>query len=150
VFVEWDSTLPIEIELIAAAPGGKKAADPVEYLTPPGMTASPVYCRVARVTAERYLYTGGLVSAKPGTGAEQVAGTFERLRGVLTDAGSDFNHLVKATYYVSDEDASAALNKLRPQFYDPKRPPAASKAKVAGTGVKERSLILDMIAVPAK
>jgi enamine deaminase RidA (YjgF/YER057c/UK114 family) len=149
VFVEWDSTLPIEIELVASAPMTDKPATGVEYLTPPGMTASPIYCRVTRVASDRFLYTGGLVAAKGGSGEEQVAAVFTRLSGVLKDAGGDFKHLVKATYYVSDEDASGALNKLRPKYYDPKRPPAASKAKVAGTGFEGRTLVLDMIAVPA-
>lgn len=149
VFVEWESSLPIEIELIAAAPGDGKQAGPVEFLTPPGMTASPIYARVTRVRSDRFIYTGGLLLPKAGTGEEQVAGTFERLRTVLKDTGSDFTHLAKATYYVADEDASGALNKLRPRYYDPKRPPAASKAKIAGTGIPGRALVLDMIAVPA-
>lgn len=150
VFVEWDSALPIEIELIAAAPSiGAEPVPPVEFLTPPGMKESPVYSRLTRVKSSRFIYTGGLVSAGPGNGEAQVTSTFERLRESLKGVGGDFNHLVKATYYVSDEDASGALNKLRPRYYDPRRPPAASKAKVAGTGFQGRTLILDMIAVPA-
>ena len=54
----------------------------------------------------------------------------------------------KATYYVSDNDASTKLNELWPKFYDPARPPAASKAQVFGVGVAGKSLTLDMIAVP--
>ena len=68
---------------------------------------------------------------------------------MLRKTGSDMRHLVKATYYVTDEDASAALNKIRPEFYDPQRAPAASKASVVGTGVPGTSVTLDMIAVPA-
>jgi type I restriction-modification system DNA methylase subunit len=49
---------------------------------------------------------------------------------------------------IIDNDASAKLNELRPKFYDPQRPPAASKAQVFGVGVANRSLTLDMIAVP--
>ena len=49
-----------------------------------------------------------------------------------------------------DEDASQQLNEVRPRYYDPKRPPAASKATVHGVGLKQRSITLDMIAVPAK
>jgi enamine deaminase RidA (YjgF/YER057c/UK114 family) len=148
VLVEWESTLPIEIELIASAPG--EQTDTVEFLTPPGMTASPIYSRVTRVQSNRFIYTAGLVSSRSGNGEAQVADTFDRLAAILKDAGSDLNHLVKATYYVSTDDASQQLNKLRPRYYDPKRPPAASKARVAGTGVKDRALALDMIAVPAR
>ncbi len=151
VFVEWDSTLPIEIELIANAPKPKDAnPPPIEYLTPPGMTASPVYCRVARINVPETIYLSGLYSEKPGTGAEEVESVFAQLRDTLKKSGSDLKHLAKATYYVSGDDSSKQLNVLRPKFYDPKRPPAASKATVAGVGMKNRTLTMDMIAVKAR
>ena len=58
-------------------------------------------------------------------------------------------HLAKATY-VTDELTSTKLNEIRREFYDPKRPPAASKSSVAGTGIEGRTLAIDLIAVPAK
>lgn len=61
--------------------------------------------------------------------------------------GSDVRHLVKATYYVSDDGASKPLNVIRQKYYDPKRPPAASKATVPAVGVPDRSIAIDMIAV---
>ena len=42
---------------------------------------------------------------------------------------------------------ASKLNELRPKFYDPKRPPAASKAFVPGVGLAGPSLMIDMIAV---
>ena len=72
----------------------------------------------------------------------------ETLGKLLTASGSDFKHLVKATYYVSAEDASKALNESRPEYYEPQRPPAASKAVVKGVGRKGRTLTMDMIAGP--
>jgi enamine deaminase RidA (YjgF/YER057c/UK114 family) len=65
----------------------------------------------------------------------------------LESSGSDFEHLVKATYYVSDDLAGNKLNDIRPQFFNPLRPPAASKAKVRGVGVPDKTVTLDMIAV---
>jgi enamine deaminase RidA (YjgF/YER057c/UK114 family) len=149
IFVEWESSLPVEIELIANAPTPKDAnPPPVEFLTPPRMTASPVYCRVARVNAPETIYINGLYSAKTErAGPGEVPDVFALLRDVLKKSDSDFRHLVKATYYVSANDVSTALNELRPKFYDPKRPPAASKAMVAGVGMKDRSFTMDMIAV---
>lgn len=153
VFVEWiaGSASPIEIELIAACPRDQLPADapPVEYLTPPGMTASPIFARVTRVAAPETIYVSGLYG--PDADAErQVRSVFEQLTELLAPAGSGLRHLVKATYYVADEPASAMLNKLRPEYYDPGRPPAASKAPVHGVGRAERTLTLDMIAVPGK
>lgn len=149
VFVEWESTLPIEIELIATGrPPKGGVPGPIEFLTPPGMTASPVYARVTRVFAEKTIYVAGLHATKAGTGGEEVVGVFDQLSSILDQTGSDFRHLAKATYYVSADDASRKLNDLRPKYYDPKRPPAASKAVVPGVGAKGRTFTLDMIAVP--
>ena len=54
------------------------------------------------------------------------------------------------TYYVSSNAASSALNEIRPTLYDPKRPPAASKAAVRGIGLDLGELSVDLIAVPRK
>ena len=146
VFVEWRSDLPIEIELIASAPPAKPDAPAVEYLTPPGMKPSPVYAKVVRVNRGDRIYTAGLTAPKPGTGEEQVLGVFDELKLILDKTGSDFQHLAKATYYVSADDASRKLNDLRPKFYDPQRPPAASKAVIPAIG-NDRTIFIDMIAV---
>lgn len=151
VLVEWGSANSIEIELIAASPQPRQPqADTLEFLTPKGMTASPVYCRMCRVHAPETVYISGLHSRKAGDGLAQVTDIFEQLRGILAETSSDLRHLVKATYYVSDNDASQKLNELRPRYYDPKRPPAASKAPVTGVGRAQRTITLDMIAVPKK
>jgi len=148
VFVEWTMTNPIEIEMVAAAGDApRQAQEPIEYLTPPGMTASPIYSRVARVNRGDLIYTGGLYGPSGASGEGQVRDIFAQLKTLMEKSGSDFRHMAKATYYVSDNDASTMLNKIRPGFYDPKRPPAASKAMVPGVGLEGRSITLDMIAV---
>jgi len=159
VLVEWKSskTTPIEIELIAAGGESNPGAPSMEFLTPPGMTASPVYCRVCRINDSKTIYVSGLYSshdraAHPdptASGDLEVQHVFASLDRILKLAGSDFQHLAKATYYVSTDAASVSLNKLRPGFYDPRRPPAASKAVVDSVGVNGLGLTLDMIAVPA-
>jgi enamine deaminase RidA (YjgF/YER057c/UK114 family) len=150
VFVEWKSSLPIEIELIAHAPAPKgKASDAIDFLTPPGMTASPLFSRAVHVPSGKMIYVGSLVSPLKGNGKAQVEATFEQLRKLLDLTGSDFRHLVKATYYVSDEDCSKQLNELRPNYYDKDRPPSASKAMVVDVGSSQRGLAVDMIAIPS-
>jgi hypothetical protein len=49
---------------------------------------------------------------------------------------------------VSGEAVSLGLNQQRPRYYDPARPPAASKALVIGVSAGKRTLSMDMIAVP--
>ncbi len=69
------------------------------------------------------------------------------MKTILAETGSDLRHMTKATYYVSDDETSGVLNTLRPELFDPERPPAASKATVHGVGRVDRTLTLDMIAV---
>jgi enamine deaminase RidA (YjgF/YER057c/UK114 family) len=151
VFVEWRSSLPVEIELIAAAgePTGREG-DAVDFITPPGMKASPVYAKVTQVNRGRLIYTSGLYGPALTGGETQVREIFARLRGLLNETGGDLKHLVKATYYVANDDVSKNLNDLRPDYYDPKRPPAASKAMVKGVAKPNTSVTLDMIGVAAK
>jgi len=150
-FVGWKSseTLPIEIELIAAVPPelGNPSQAKVEYLTPPGMKASPVFSRAARVRSPQTIYVSGLYGDSAAADT-QVREVFGRLKQVVESCGGDLDHLAKATYYVTQDDVSKALGAIRPEFYDPARPPAASKAMVTGIARADRSLALDMIAVP--
>ncbi len=149
VFVEWLGSQPIEIEMIAAAPASAlKQTNSVTYFTPQGMKASPIYSRVAQLNRGQRTYFSGLYAAEGRGAADQVREIFGTLGKLLAASGSDFKHLVKATYYVSADDVSKALNELRPDYYDPQRPPAASKAVVRGVGRKGRTLTVDMIAGP--
>jgi enamine deaminase RidA (YjgF/YER057c/UK114 family) len=152
VYVEWKSTLPIEIELIATVPGDKSkpaTRESVEYHTPQWLPASPIFSRTAIINGANTIYTGGLCG-QPGSGEAQVRDIFAQLQEITKELGSDLKHLAKATYYVANDETSGKLNAVRPEFYDPKRPPAASKAMVAGTGFDDRGITLDMIASPLK
>jgi enamine deaminase RidA (YjgF/YER057c/UK114 family) len=149
VFVEWTTSPSIEIELVASATGSQApVGETVEFLTPPGMTASPVFSRVARMAAGPSIYISGLYGTSRNVGADETRELFGQLGRLLEQSGSDFRHLAKATYYVSTDEASKKLNDIRPELYDPRRPPAASKAPVTGTGRDGRTITLDMIAAP--
>lgn len=158
VLVEWLSANPaVEIELIATIPPGTPhaavagadpdALRPVGFFTPPGTTDSPVFRRVARVNRGRLIYTSGLYGWKATDAAGQVREIFATLGEIVNSHNSDFEHLVKATYYVTDEEAGRQLNVIRPEFYHPKRAPAASKALVRGVGPPGKTVMVDMIAV---
>ena len=148
VFAEWIASAPVEIEMIVHLPlAAGERAEPVRYYTPPGVKASPTFSRVALVQTDRQVYISGLSGRASGDGEAQVRDVFDQLKEILAETESDLRHLAKATYYVSDEDASTMLNKLRPEFYDPERPPAASKVMVHGVGQSDRTLTMDMIAV---
>jgi enamine deaminase RidA (YjgF/YER057c/UK114 family) len=143
VVTEWrQDFVPVEIELIATTARPGQRGEPVEYVEP----IAARFSRVARVNVGRPILTSGLygTSADP---VEQVREIFAELQRLVEEAGSDLRHLVKATYYVSDDVADREINVIRPTVFDPQRPPAASKLAVRGTGREGKGVTLDMIAV---
>jgi len=149
-YVEWQSTLPIEIEVIAdgTPENGLVPTGALVYLAPPGLPASPVFSRICRIHKQPLIFVSGLHGAAGSNGTQQVEALFHDLNQILQESGSDLKHLVKATYYVSQDEPSQKLNELRPRYYDPMSPPAASKAQVMGVGKAGTGITLDMIAVP--
>lgn len=148
-FVEWHSnSLPIEIELIVAIPPDRVSAAKarVEYLTPPGMTASPVFSRAARVSNGPMIYTSGIYGDSASDTPERIRSILGEVRRLVTLGGGSMTDLVKATYYVSDDESSIELGKIRPEFYRPDSPPAASKAATTGVGKQGHQIVVDMIA----
>jgi enamine deaminase RidA (YjgF/YER057c/UK114 family) len=147
VFVEWIASVPVEIELVALLPLTGQPAENVQYYDPPEVKPSPAFSRVALVRTERQVHISGLSARAAGDGEAQARDVFIQLKSILAKTGSDMLHLAKATYYVSDDDASKGLDKLRREFFDPQRPPAASKVTVHAVGQPGRTLTIDMIAV---
>ncbi|MBP90132.1 MAG: hypothetical protein CMJ64_26065 [Planctomycetaceae bacterium] len=146
--VEWVAgSLPIEIELVAYAPA-RESSDTIDIVTPPWMKASPVFSRVTRLYGDERIFLSGLYARQKGDAESEVRDIFAAMRTILSEAGSDFRHLAKATYYVSAAEASTKLGAIRPTIYDPARPPSASKATVTGVGWKDRVITIDMVAAP--
>lgn len=154
VFVEWQSTLPIEIEMIVSAwsdPSALSKGPSVEVRTPPGMTTPAVYSRLTIARHPTTIYTSGLYPADPKAAPEaQLRSLFTNLKQCLDLGGSDWMHLVKATYYVNDDELSKQHNLVRPDYFSPRRPPAASKAVVAGTGRDGQGITMDFVVVPGE
>jgi enamine deaminase RidA (YjgF/YER057c/UK114 family) len=145
VVTEWrQESAHVEIELIAV-PSRPTGGERVEYVEP----VSGRFSRVARVNGGRPVLTSGLygTSADP---IEQVREMFTELQHLVKEAGSDMGHLVKATYYVTDRLTDQEINAIRPTLYDPRRPPAASKLSMRGTGRTGKGSTFDMIAVTVK
>ena len=119
----------------------------MRYYNPPDVGLSPTFSRVALVHNERQIYLSGLFARKAGRGDDQARDVFEQLQAILGQTGSDLQHLVKATYYVCDDDSARGIDRVRYRLFDPERPPATSKLMVHGVGQAGRTLTLDMIAV---
>lgn len=152
-FVEWVSTLPIEIEMIVSAAGNaalSKGPD-VEVRTPPGMTSPTVYSRLTIARHPSTIYTSGLYPADNKADPEaQLRSLFTNLKQCLDATGSDWMHLVKATYYVNDDALNKWHNTVRPDYFSPRLPPAASKANVTHVGRAGHGITMDFICVPGQ
>jgi len=152
VLVEWVSTLPAEIELIASArdlpaPPGERVA----WLPLPWLTVSPRYCRVAHVGGGvPLIFIGGIDGDSDSQARGQMKLIFERIGSTLYEAGSSYRNLVKATYYLGDAKARAELGDIRGVYYDPTRAPAASALESRSLGVPGRTALIDLIAFPVK
>ncbi len=142
VVTEGRQDAPAEIELVATAPRRSGSGPGVEHVEP----TLGRYSKIARANAGQPIFISGLYgeSADPAT---QVDEMFAELGRALQQAGSDIRHLVKATYYVADTAADQRINAVRPGFYDPEHPPAASKLVVRGIGRAGKGSTFDMIAV---
>ena len=146
VVTEWrDGSLPVEIELVAAAPGASQGDERLTLVEP----ISARYSRIARIFAGRPVFVSGLTGS-PAEPAAQVRDLFARMRDIVVEAGSDMRHLAKATYYVSDKTADQEINTIRPSIFDNNRPPAASKISVQGTGHADKRVVIDMVAVTTR
>lgn len=148
VTVEWllaDNRA--EIELIASAPPEKDPKEAVRFYAPNWMSQATTYSRLVDIHRGGLFFTSGLYGPGESSGDQQANHIFKTLSRVMDEAGSDYDHLVKATYYPSEDEGRTGLINVRTDFYNPERPPAASLIRVRGTGPSGAGLVVDMIGV---
>lgn len=151
VTVEWTHPgVDIEVELIAAR--GMPPYDSEEAVTyplPAGLETFPQYSRVAEIHRGKIVYLSGLYGDVEQDGEGQIRTIFDQMGRILEEAGSDFDHLAKATYYVSGWDAGvrSPLGSVRAEVYDPNRPPTSSLIPVRSVGKEGALISVDMIGV---
>lgn len=167
VFVEWsegdylrylstdgEKATPIEISLITSGQASTEdityARDSPNYLTYPGLTDYPGYSRIVTVPQADLVYTSGLYGGPSRDAAGQVQDIFRKMKDILKKAGSDFDHLVKGTYYVTGEESSDKLGDIRKDLFNPDRFPASDKMPVRGVGKKEATISIDMVGMVPK
>ena len=86
-----------------------------------------------------FIYASGQIPVDPATGnidgkcaAEQAKRCFSNIRAVLAEAGTDINHVVKATVFLKDMNDFASVNEVYAQaFKDSPVLPARSAVEVA-------------------
>ncbi|MBI4626662.1 MAG: RidA family protein [Verrucomicrobia bacterium] len=150
VLVEWATNSPVEIEMtLAGRPEAAKSPDGIAFLTPPGVTASPAYARIATVDAGHPLiFISGLYGQTAGSVRREWLDIFGELGDILWETGSSIRYQVKGTYYSTTQESRRLHGEIRRVYFDPARPPASSGMMTKGVGRPGRTTTIDMIAMP--
>ena len=84
------------------------------------------------------LYTSGQIAINPVTGALEIDNierettlVMENLKAILQAAGMNFEHVLKASIFVSDMHNFTAINKVYATYFNPETAPARETVEVA-------------------
>jgi 2-iminobutanoate/2-iminopropanoate deaminase len=90
------------------------------------------------VLSNGLLFTAGQIALDPARGelvaagiAEQTERALENLRAILTEAGSDFSHVVKTTVFLIDMGDFTAMNEVYARAFGGHRPARSTVAVAA-------------------
>lgn len=84
------------------------------------------------------LFTSGQIAMNPKTGTlvmdsieEETKTVMENLKAILNQAGATFEHVLKATIFISDMDNFEIINKVYGSYFDDDFAPARETVQVA-------------------
>lgn len=90
------------------------------------------------VRFENLLFTSGQIAIHPKTGKlvldsieEETKTVMENLKAILNQAGATFEHVLKATIFISDMDNFEIINKIYGSYFDDDFAPARETVQVA-------------------
>lgn len=120
-----------------------------QAIFPPGRPRPP-FPYSPGIRLEHLLFTAGAIGTDAGGKVpagirEQTRNTFENLKSVLTAAGSDFGHVLKATVYLTDMSEVAAMNEVYRSFFSGDLP-ARTTIGVTALARPELRIEIEMIA----
>jgi len=90
------------------------------------------------VLSGNMLFTSGQIAIDPFTGnlviddiQVETKQVMENLKAVLTEAGMDFNHVLKASIFISDMASFSKINEVYTSYFDEATAPARETVQVA-------------------
>jgi reactive intermediate/imine deaminase len=126
----------------------------LRYINPSEISAPPGYSQGIHVVSGQPVYISGQVPYDSdgnlvGTGdiEAQLTQVFKNLQTVLTVAGSDFAHVVKFTFFLTNIDHLGTLREVRDRFIDAERPPASSVVEVGSLFHEDVMIEIEAVAV---
>jgi len=90
------------------------------------------------VLSGNMLFTSGQIAIDPFTGnlviddiQVETKQVMENLKAVLTEAGMDFSHVLKASIFISDMASFSKINEVYTTYFDEETAPARETVQVA-------------------
>ena len=135
-------------ECEAVAKLRQKTGANLQLLNPEGMTKSPNYSQVAMASSARVVLTGTQTSFGFQDSDAKLA--FQRLDKVLEGFGTSLKQGAMVHFYPLSQSLAEQIRKVRVDFYDMKRPPAATMLTFEGLPSMDAGFAVDAVAVTEK
>jgi enamine deaminase RidA (YjgF/YER057c/UK114 family) len=119
---------------------------PFQLLNPPGMNSSPNFSQMALVSAPKIVLTGTILSYGYHDSDARLA--FQRLAKDLDQGGSSIHDVAMTHIYPLSQSLLEQVRKIRFEFLNKERPPAATMLSFDGLAAMEAGFAIDVIAIP--
>lgn len=130
-----------------------KPGENVRFHNPSTLAPPAGYSHVAEVSGGKLVFLSGQVATDrtgtlvgPRDLAAQTRQVFENLKAGLEAAGTDFAHVVKLTFYLTDASQIAVVRGIRDEFVDRTHPPASTAVQIARLVREEFLIEVDAVA----
>lgn len=132
----------VECELVARL--AQAVSEPLQFLNPPGLNASPNYAHVALIGARRVVFSGQHLGIS--LQEADARNAFVQLRQTLENSGASIQQVAMSSLFPISPAASDLLRKTRFDFYDKTRPPASTLLLFEGLP-QNAAFAVDVVAV---
>jgi len=133
------------VECEAVARASRKAQGRVQFENPAGLAQSPNYSQLALVSAPRLILSGTQVSYGYQDSDARLA--FQRLAKALEAGGSSVKDIAFASFYPLSSSIAEQVRRIRFEFFDKQRPPAATMQPFEGLPAMDAGFAVDVVAI---
>lgn len=125
-----------------------KTGTRLHLLNPEGLAKSPNYSQIALVSSPRVVLTGTQTSFGFQDSDARLA--FQRLDKALEPFGASLHQAAMVHYYPLSQSLAEQVRRVRVEFYDQARPPAATMLPFEGLPSMDAGFAVDAVAVTEK
>jgi enamine deaminase RidA (YjgF/YER057c/UK114 family) len=133
------------VECEAVAKAARKIDAALLLENPAGLTASPNFSQLALVSAPRLVLSGTQISYGYQDSDARLA--FQRLAKVLEQGGSSVKDIAFAGFYPLSGSIAEQVRRIRFEFFDKSRPPAATMLPFEGLPAMDAGFGVDVVAI---